>query len=242
MISLSKTTVATVALLGIAVVAFTLTDLVRIERRLNRQDAELARLRVAGTAAAPDAPPAIATISVSGRDGLHALGRADAPITVVEFTDLECPYCRQFHTTAFVEIKKRYIDAGVVQWITRDLPLDIHPHARKAAEAARCAGDQGKFWEMRHALLDNANPPTLELIVKTADALSLETKAFTGCLDTGKYQAAIDRDIAEATMLGVTHTPTFVVARSGTDRISGVVLLGAQPFARFQVAIDSVRK
>ena len=83
----------------------------------------------------------------------YALGRADAPITLVEFTDLQCQFCNRFTTQVFGQIKAAYIDTGKVRFVTRDFPLDFHAYAFQAARAARCAGDQNKFWEMRDALV-----------------------------------------------------------------------------------------
>src|SRR3954465_331160 len=89
--------------------------------------------------------------------GGYAMGRPDAPLTMVEFTDLQCPFCRQFVLTSFDEIKKNWIDTGKLRYISREFPLGIHPQALPAARAARCAGEQGKFWELRVTLMRNAN-------------------------------------------------------------------------------------
>ena len=93
------------------------------------------------------------------------LGRADAPVTLVEFTDLECPFCRSFHVGAFEKVKQTYIDSGKVRFVSFDFPLDIHPNARPAALAVRCAGEQGKFWEMRHLVTVNATALSREKYV-----------------------------------------------------------------------------
>src|SRR3954468_16252241 len=132
----------------------------------------------------PPQPPSRARVtSVSG----YALGREDAPLTMVEFTDLQCPFCRQFALTSFDEIKKNWIDTGKLRYISRDFPLDIHAQAMPAARAARCAGEQGQFWEMRTTLMRNANLLTPDFITKTAAALKLDPKAFAACRSTTKY-------------------------------------------------------
>src|ERR1035441_4839957 len=85
-------------------------------------------------------------------EGFAMLGSKEAPLTIVEFTDYQCPFCQRFHTTAFPELKKNYIDTGKVRFYSRDMPLDFHPDAMRAAEAARCASDQGQFWRLRDVL------------------------------------------------------------------------------------------
>src|SRR5277367_6195365 len=103
-------------------------------------------------AAQPQPAPASDKVKMSVTPGWYSLGRDDAPVTVVEFADYQCPFCRKFHSETFAEIKKNYIDTGKVRYVSRDLPLDFHPNAAPAAQAARCAGEQHKFWEMHDAI------------------------------------------------------------------------------------------
>ncbi len=108
------------------------------------------------------------------------LGRPDAPLTMVEFTDLQCPFCNRFATQTFDQLKKDYIDTGKVRFISRDFPLDFHPQAMPAARAARCAGDQGRFWEMRTTLVKNAGQLSPAYITQTASSLKLDMKTVRG--------------------------------------------------------------
>jgi protein-disulfide isomerase len=163
----------------------------------------------------------------------YALGRADAPLTMVEFTDLQCPFCRQYMLTSFDEIKRNWIDTGKLRYISRDFPLDFHAQAMPAARAARCAGEQGKFWEMRLGLMRNANLLTPEFIKKTASDLKLDAKPFEACLASAKFDAEIQAETREGTALGVGGTPTFVLGRTTDTAIEGPVLVGALPYALF---------
>lgn len=215
------------------------SELKQIRQLLERQEAQLARAFAPQPAAAP-APPEKVQMSVG--NGWYSIGRADAPVTLVEFADYQCPYCKQFHTAAYAELKKIYIDTGKVRFVSRDLPLDFHPFAMKAAEATRCAGDQGKYWELRHALYTDAAPLSDEIIKKAANSLSLDAKSFQACLDSDKYKADVQKDASEAATLQISGTPTFVLAKSGKDRLDGVRIVGAQPFATFQSAIDALLK
>jgi len=176
-----------------------------------------------------------------GLAGAQVLGRADAPVTLVEFTDLECPYCRAFHVGAFERLKREYIDTGKVRFISRDLPLDFHPNARPAALAVRCAGEQGKFWEMRHVVTLNATtlgPPTYD---RLAGELGLDAGRFSACIAADRYRAEIDGDIAEAAKAGVTGTPSFVLGATTPDAaVEGLRIVGAQPFPVFEARIKAL--
>jgi protein-disulfide isomerase len=168
------------------------------------------------------------------------LGKPDAPVTLVEFTDLECPFCRAFHVGAFEKIKQTYIDSGKVRFVTFDFPLDIHPNARTAALAVRCAGEQDKFWEMRHLVTVNAATLSREKYVDLAKGLGLDTGKLDQCIDAGRYKADIDRDMAEGLKLGVNGTPTFFLGRTAADAIEGQRIVGAQPFPAFEAQIKAL--
>ena len=187
----------------------------------------------------PSAPPQPTTAKVTNLKG-YALGKADAPLTMVEFTDLQCPFCRQFVLSTFDQLKKDWIDTGKLRYISRDFPLDFHAQAMNAARAARCAGEQGKFWEMRIALMRNANLLTPAYITKTAGDLKLDMGAFTPCAASSKYDAEIQSEMAEGTRVGVTGTPTFVIGRSAADGINGPMVVGALPYQLFDAKLKDL--
>jgi protein-disulfide isomerase len=169
--------------------------------------------------------------------GAPALGRQDAPVTVVEFTDYECPFCKRFHQTTFESLKRDYIDTGQVRWVVRDLPLPIHPNARAAAQAAHCAGEQGRFWEMRETLFANAPAASAEVFRKYGADLDLDVEAYVACLNSGRFLDPVDKDAAEANGLRITGTPTFVVGRTEDQWVEGRPIVGAQSYAVFDGAI-----
>ncbi len=190
------------------------------------------------------APPASARVTLKAVPTEHMLGKADAPVTIVEFTDLQCPFCRQFHTTTFERIKQDYIDTGAVRFISRDLPLpSIHPLAMPAARMSICAAEQGRFWEMRHAILVNSNKLAADVFVSLAADLGLNAATFAECSNqTERLDALIDADAGEARAAGITGTPGFVVGRtvaSGSG-FTGTRLMGALPFEQFEAAIKDV--
>lgn len=187
----------------------------------------------------PAAPPQPATGRVTNLKG-YVLGRPDAPLTMVEFTDLQCPFCRQFVMTSFDEIKRNWIDTGKLRYISRDFPLDFHAQAMPAARAARCAGEQGKFWEMRLGLMRNANLLSADYITKTAADLKLDARAFAACTVSPKYDAEIRAETAEGAKLGVGGTPTFIMGRTTATAVEGPMVVGALPYAQFDAKLKAL--
>jgi protein-disulfide isomerase len=178
--------------------------------------------------------PTTAKVAVTG----PMLGKADAPVTVVEFTDYQCPYCRRFYQTTYPQLKKKYVDTGQVRWIVRNLPLGFHADAVPAAMAAHCAGDQGKYWEMRDTLFSNSANLGREALDGYGASLGLDAAAFASCLDSGSHKEQIDTDAAEANRVRITGTPTFVIGRTEDDAVNGRRVVGAQSLAVFQSEID----
>jgi protein-disulfide isomerase len=179
---------------------------------------------------------------ITDLSGVSMLGSKNAPLTIVEFTDYQCPFCQRFHTTAFGELKKAYIDTGKVRFFSKDMPLDFHPNAMRAAMAARCAGDQGKFWELRDAMGANPNSLDIEHIVGFAADLKLDTSALRSCIDSGKYKEPVQSDVLEAMKIGANGTPTFVVGKSVGNGVDGELVVGAMPFQMFDMKLKELTK
>jgi protein-disulfide isomerase len=154
-------------------------------------------------------------------------GNPRAPVTVVEFSDFQCPYCGQARPTV-MRVLHTYGDK--VRWVFRHFPLGFHSQARKAGEAAVCAGDQGHFWEMHDRLFAHQDQLDVPDLKKHAAALGLDTAAFDACLDSGRHAALVEEDSEEGARLGVSGTPAFF--------IDGRPLVGAQPFDAFADIID----
>jgi protein-disulfide isomerase len=182
--------------------------------------------------------PRTATVTID--PDRPAMGSADAPVTVVEFTDYQCPFCRRFTQATFPLLKNEYIDSGKVRWVVRDMPLAFHANARKAGESVHCANEQGKFWEMRDTLFKNSAKLGEEDLRKYAGDVGLDVSAFDSCLASDRYLTEIDKDGAEAKRVGITGTPTFVIGKADGDKLSGTVVVGAQPLNAFKSAIDKL--
>lgn len=213
-----------------------LNELRQIRRLLEKQQ----QVGTAAAAQPPTAPALPDTVKMKMNSRWYSLGQRDAPVTLVEFTDYQCPFCKHFHAESFAELKKNYIDTGKLRFISLDLPLEFHPYALKAALAARCAGEQGKFWEMRDTLISNSADLGPEAILKYAQSLPLEMAGFRNCLSTEKYKPEVQRDVADANSLGISGTPTFVLGKSLGEAIEGVRIVGVVPYEIFDSQIKKL--
>ena len=161
-------------------------------------------------------------------DNFYALGPADAPITLVEFSDYECPFCRRWHAEVYKPLLAAY--PGKIRLVYRNLPLtSIHPDALAAAEAAMCAGEQDVYWKY-HDKLFSSEALGNSTFIQYAQELGLNMAVFEACISDHKYQKAIQTDSDFAINLGINSTPTFFV--------NGLALVGAQPLDVFKQVID----
>ena len=190
--------------------------------------------------AAQPAPAPDDKVSIAFPSGGFSQGKANAPLVMVEYTDYQCPFCQQFHNTAFAQIKANYIDTGKIRFISRDFPLDFHENARRGAYAARCAAEQGKFWELRHTMIVNASQLQQDKLSGYAANVKMDVAKFQACLASDKYKAAIDKDVAEGLAAGVTGTPSFVLGRIEDGKLKGVRLVGAMPYEQFDAKIQEM--
>ncbi len=159
-------------------------------------------------------------------------GNANAPVTIIEFSDFECPFCARFYTDTLPQIEERYIKTGKVKLVYRDFPLEnIHIEARPAAQAAECADEQGKFWEFHDKLFENQASLNAANYKKWAAELGLDTAKFNECVDTEKYAGEVSKDLADGSSAGVRGTPAFFV--------NGRFINGAEPFGTFEPIIEA---
>jgi len=209
-----------------------LNELKQIRQALERQPV---------APAAPAAPPPVNDkVSIAFPSGGYSVGRADAPLTLVEYTDYQCPFCQQYHNAAFAQIKANYIDTGKVKFVSRDFPLPFHENAMRSAVAARCAAEQGKFWELRHTMIVNASQLQQDKLEGYAANVSMDVNKFKTCVAADKFKASIDKDIAEGTAAGINGTPSFVLGRVKDGKLQGVRMVGAMPYAQFDAKIKEM--
>ena len=173
--------------------------------------------------------------------GEPALGEASAPLTIVEFSDFECSYCRRFHEQVFPQLKSQYIDTGLVRFVHKDLPLPFHPHALQAAAAARCAGEQNRYWDLYSALFDQQNCLSCKGVLTIAAEEQLDTAALQTCMERKATMAVINANRSEASLHNISATPTFVIGPTQSDgSLDGHVIEGALPWSTFKSTIDKV--
>jgi protein-disulfide isomerase len=192
----------------------------------------------APAAAAPAAAPVQQRVTLPNAEGHAAMGAKEAPVTIIEFTDLQCPFCARFSAQTFPELQKKYIDTGKVRFVSRDLPLAFHAQAVPAAVAARCAGDQGKYWEYRERLFAAQKELGEATYGKLATEMNLDTKKFAACRASPEYKTAAEADRTAANALGITGTPTFVVGTVTNGTFTGERVTGAQPLSAFEAKIE----
>jgi protein-disulfide isomerase len=168
----------------------------------------------------------------------NAMGKDEAPVTMVEFSDYQCSHCAKFHSEAFQAIRKKYIESGKVRFISRDLPLVFHPWAMVAAEASRCAGDQGKYWEMRDGLMRRSSDLSPAVIEQVAQAIPLDMGLYHACVESRKYYSAIRDEQQAALAAQIPATPGFVIGKSVHGATEGKRVMGALPVEDFEKLID----
>ena len=192
-----------------------------------RRGAYLSTLRSQAKIVVRMEPPAVARVEVAIA-GAPVRGAADAPVTIVEFSDFECPFCKQANAT-MAKVMEKY--PGKIKLVYRDFPLDrIHPLARGAAEAGRCAQEGGKFWEFHDAMFAQSPKLATDDLKRYAKDVGLDTAKFDACLASGRHKDGVQKDLDEGNKLGITGTPVFF--------INGRAVRGAQPIDAFSRVID----
>jgi protein-disulfide isomerase len=198
-----------------------------------------------GTAPAPAPTQAAATTEspaptpLAGADP-RVLGSPAAPVTIIEFTDLQCPYCARFSLETWPALRARYVDTGKVRFASRDLPLPFHAHSVPAAVAARCAGEQGKFFEYREALFRGQAHLAEAPYAAIASRFGLDTERFEACRKNPAVAQSVREDAALAKANGIASTPSFVIGREVEGQFVGEIVSGAQPLATLVERIEAV--
>jgi len=172
------------------------------------------------------------------------MGDKDAKVTLIEFSDYQCPFCGRNFQQTLPQVVKDYVKTGKVKYVFHDFPLEqLHPNAFKAAEAARCGGDQGKYWEMHDKLFSNQRALDAAKLPDYAKDAGLDVEKFQACLTSDKDSAAIRAELADGAKVGVTGTPAFFlgITEPNQDKVHATKFInGAQPYANFKAAIDEL--
>ena len=172
-------------------------------------------------------------------------GKVNAPITLIEYSDYQCPFCARNYRDVMPILQEEYIDTGKLRFFMREFPLSsIHKDATNASMAALCAGDQGKYWEMHDLLFENQKQLGVDNLKSFASTIGLDTGTFNECLDGKKTSGEVQKDIASASRLGMGGTPGFFIGLTDPtdlDKVElSVYLKGAKPIDAFRAAIDDL--
>ena len=170
-------------------------------------------------------------------------GRADAPLVLVEFSDYECPFCIRHFTQTMPELDREYIATGKLRYVFMDFPIDqLHPAAIKAHEAARCGGEQGKFWEMHQRLFTPAGSHGVDRLKNLASEVRLDRGKFDACLDSGRMQVPVRASVARAEQLGADGTPQMYLGVADANGAFKIIrsIRGAVPYAQIKQTIDTL--
>jgi protein-disulfide isomerase len=177
----------------------------------------------------------------------NTVGDPNAPIKIEEFSDFQCPYCQRFYLQTEEQLINTYVATGKVYFVYRSFGEFIGAESRAAAEAAYCAGDQNKFWEMHDFLFtnhtgENVGDYTNRRLLAFAEKIGLDMGAFRDCLNSGKYSSRVDQDFADGRAAGVKATPSFVLSYTVNGQTVNELIEGAQPFSEFQSKIEAALK
>ncbi len=191
-----------------------------------------------GVAPLPQVPSAGITDMKILADDDPFMGEEDAPVTIVEFSDYECPFCARFYDQTLPQIKSQYVDTGKIKFVYRDFPLSFHQNAHIEAQAAECAREQGgnivyfKYHdEIFKRTTSNGQGIAVDQLPVIAKDVGLDVNKFNTCLDSGKFKSEVDKDISDGSAAGISGTPGFI--------INGKLISGAQPFSVFKQVIDA---
>ncbi len=184
------------------------------------------------------------SIAELSEDSASKLGSDSAPVVMVEYSDMQCPFCRRHFEQTHNQLVTKYVETGKLQIVFKDFPLSFHPMATVSANATRCAGDQGKYWEMHDKMfIEQAKGGTgtvsytLDDIKTWGADLGLDASTFNSCVDSDKYAAEVQANFSDGAAAGVSGTPSFFIGLRNGD---GQLIVGAQPYSSFESTIEAL--
>ncbi len=177
--------------------------------------------------------------------GSPSMGEESADLVLVEFSDLQCPFCVRYYDETFPKIMENFIETGKVRYVAREFPLSrIHPQAQRASEAALCAGEQDKYWELRAKIFANRQNLSESEVEGYAKEVGVDLEPWKACMETDHYREQVEKDLRDVQKLGITGTPSFVIGRAGTGGadsfLATKLLQGAVPYEQFEAAINDL--
>ena len=218
------------------------TEIAALNNDMETMQAELKEIKSRpAQAARPGATqPVIVKVSI---DDDPIKGDPKAPVTIIEFSDYECPFCRRSYQNVYSKIDEEYVSKGKVKVVFRDFPLGFHKKAIPAAIAANCAGEQGKYWEVHDFLFENPDKLNAASVLNSADELGLDKSKYQACTSDKSKEKEITKDFEDGQKYGVRGTPSFFIGKTtDSGEIKGIFVRGAQPYSVFKKHIDEQLK
>ena len=235
-------------LLSLGINAWTISQLSTVKKGMKNQQLkvtkladDIKKLQTAGPSkrSKPDTPKEV----LVSFDDDYIKGDPKAPVTILEFSDYQCPYCRKFHNEVLPQIQEEYISKGKVRYIFRDYPLSFHKQAVPAAVAANCAGEQGKYWEMNDFLFSNPGKLSTAKIIPEAEGLGLDKAKFEACVNDDSKKAEVDADFKAGKNYGVRGTPSLFIGKTGDGKeMNALYLRGLRQFDSLKPIIEKQLK
>ncbi len=219
-------------------------EIAALNKDMESMQAELKEIKSRpAQAARPGAAPQPATEIVVSIDDDPIKGDKNAPVTIIEFSDYECPFCKRSYDNVFGKLDEEYISKGKVRVVFRDYPLPFHKKAVPAAIAANCAGEQGKYWEAHNFLFENPDKLDAASVISSAAGIGLDKAKFEACVNDKSKEKEIEKDVEDGQKYGVRGTPSYFIGKTTDgDEITGTFVRGAQPYSVFKEHIDAQLK
>ncbi len=217
-------------------------EIANLYNKIDRMSTDLSAIKTAARPGQAPAPPPVVEKVVSIDDD-PMKGDPKAPVTIIEFSDYECPFCKRSYDNVFGKLDEEYISKGKVRVVFRDYPLPFHKKAVPAAIAANCAGEQGKYWEVHNFFFENPDKLNADSVLNSAAGAGLDKAKFEACINDKSKEAEITKDFKDGQKYGVRGTPSYFIGKTTDgDEITGTFVRGAQPYSVFKEHIDEQLK
>jgi len=217
-------------------------EIANLNNKIELMSKDLSAIKTAARPGQAPAPPPVIEKVVSIDDD-PIKGDPKAPVTIIEFSDYECPFCKRSYDNVFSKLDEEYISKGKVRVVFRDYPLPFHKKAVPAAIAANCAGEQGKYWEVHNFLFENPDKLDSASVISSSAGTGLDKAKFEACVNDKSKEKEITKDLEDGKKYGVRGTPSYFIGRTTDgDEITGTFVRGAQPYSVFKEHIDEQLK
>ena len=233
-----------ILLVSLGINAWTISQISNLKKGFKDQENKVTRIsedlrKLAKSPSQRGAQPDVPSEVVVKFDDDYIKGDPKAPVTIVEFSDYQCPYCRRFHSEVLPKIEEEYISSGKVRYVFRDFPLSFHKKAIPAAVAANCAGEQGKYWEMNDFLFKNPNKLDTEILIESSTDLGLDKSKFEVCVNDDSKKEEVNKDFQDGRNYGVRGTPSLFIGKTGDgEEMKATYIRGLRQFDALKPIIE----